>query len=618
MYKLSSFFNSSEGSTNRWIVSFCFAILVSLVGFQEHVSSMSDEAMAREAEQAWMEGAPSRALAILEKEISRNPQNFFLQKLRADILATTRRPQEALEAYQVLLQANPEFLPARWAQWGVLIRLGQTDRAVEELQKIATREPNNPLVHLLAAQELRKLDRLEESVQSYRRAIDLVPELQGWRLSLARTLFDVLRYDEARKEVQAVLKMVPRGSPVELAARNLLMIVYGATKERGRRYQPIFSPEGSASDRKRWAMVRPKAWKLYSTGHYKEAEPLLREALSLRPTDFRTHYELGSTVMELGQYEEAIALLQKGIELGPASEEMSEVFLDSIFRIGQCLARLKRWEEAMLHFEILQEIATLPSPKTEESAKDTEGPVSREREAEVSLESTPVTMSGKIIDQSKLEYWVKKVEPHLDRPEKPSIDLNESIPPPDSPDPSPTFFTDRAAKKFKSDDPVYTRASLMGRDADFSWFRFVIPARKIIRDDLQVGAHEFIPVDPNLSFPINQNDIYLVFALVTPSFDEVPLSAQCFVETSKIVAGQSPVAQDAVVMSMNEQSGYFVFSSPEDGWTPGLYRCGLFVGNEVSAYTQADEVRFRIVEPDPMTAVASNLLTDYYPYNPNP
>ncbi len=50
-------------------------------------------------------------------------------------------------------------------------------------------------------------------------------------------------------------------------------------------------------------------------------------------------------------------------------------------------------------------------------------------------------------------------------------------------------------------------------------------------------------------------------------------------------------------MAMNEQSGYFIVSPPETGWTPGLYRCGLFVGDEMTAYTHSDEVRFRILDP---------------------
>ena len=137
----------------------------------------------------------------------------------------------------------------------------------------------------------------------------------------------------------------------------------------------------------------------------------------------------------------------------------------------------------------------------------------------------------------------------------------------------------------------------MGRDSDFSWFRFVIPSSRVMRDDLPAGAHEFIPIDPGDSFPTTQQEIYLVFGLVTASYDEVPLTATCFLETFPIAGEHMAVAQDQVIMATNEQSGYFILSRPDAGWTPGLYRCGLFAGNEVSAYTHADEVRFRIIEP---------------------
>ena len=49
--------------------------------------------------------------------------------------------------------------------------------------------------------------------------------------------------------------------------------------------------------------------------------------------------------------------------------------------------------------------------------------------------------------------------------------------------------------------------------------------------------------------------------------------------------------------AMNDQSGYFLLTRPPNGWTNGLYRCGLFAGEKTSAYTLVDEVRFRIVAP---------------------
>ncbi|NJL16631.1 MAG: tetratricopeptide repeat protein [Nitrospira sp.] len=76
----------------------------------------------------------------------------------------------------------------------MLVRWGREDEAISELRSIAKIEANNPLIHWRLAQELRKLDRLEESLESYTRAVELMPELLGWRLALARARFDVLDY----------------------------------------------------------------------------------------------------------------------------------------------------------------------------------------------------------------------------------------------------------------------------------------------------------------------------------------------------------------------------------------------------------------------------------------
>ncbi|MDH4186539.1 MAG: hypothetical protein OEV08_06055, partial [Nitrospira sp.] len=55
-------------------------------------------------------------------------------------------------------------------------------------------------------------------------------------------------------------------------------------------------------------------------------------------------------------------------------------------------------------------------------------------------------------------------------------------------------------------------------------------------------------------------------------------------------------AQDRVLSSMSDRSGFFMLTPPKTGWAPGLYRCGLFAGERASAYTQVDEVRFRIIQ----------------------
>jgi hypothetical protein len=87
----------------------------------------------------------------------------------------------------------------------------------------------------------------------------------------------------------------------------------------------------------------------------------------------------------------------------------------------------------------------------------------------------------------------------------------------------------------------------------------------------------------------------LVFGLVSASFDAVPLTARCLLETSEMTGEQPAVAQDHAMTTMNDQSGYFMLTPPKTGWVPGLYQCGLFAGERASADTLVDEVRFRII-----------------------
>ena len=43
----------------------------------------------------------------------------------------------------------------------------------------------------------------------------------------------------------------------------------------------------------------------------------------------------------------------------------------------------------------------------------------------------------------------------------------------------------KPSKHLKPQNTLDAAASLVGRDADFAWFRFVIPAQRVMRDDSQ-------------------------------------------------------------------------------------------------------------------------------------
>lgn len=529
------------------------------------------EQVIEQAKAAWESGAVTSALELLEQGVHDHSHTPALHKLRGDILSTFRDLREAVQAYDQALAADPSALDVRWAKWAVLVRWGQEEEAVSELRAIARIDAKNPLAHWRLAQELRKIDRLEDSLESYQRAVELKPEFLGWRLALARARFDVLDYPGADADLQDVLEHVPPGSPLELPAKNQLAQLH-ESMERGRRFTPALTPTASATQLKEWAAMRSDAWKLFEAGRYREAEPMYRRLLVLNPSDPIATHQLGLTLMQLDQCEEALAVFGNISNLNPNEED----FADTTFRMGQCYVKLERWDEAFIHFQMLYDAAV----EFEQANKD-----------------VPFPAGTRVLAKDKITRWLDKVKPHV--PELVKLkeeEANREHKVHDQPVLSEEALYARATERIKAQKTLETGVAIAGRDADFSWFRFVIPATKVVRDDFPTGAHEFIPLNAGDTFPAAQPEIYLVFRLVSDSFDAVALTARCGLETSDMSEDSQMMVQDRVMTTTNDRSGYFLLTPPKTGWSPGLYRCGLFAGEQTSAYSYVDEVRFRIIQ----------------------
>lgn len=547
-------------------------LAIGVQAFAQGSAVLSEERVAAEAKAAWDSGAVLSALELLDEGIHDHPEAPVLHLLRGDILSTIRDLKEAVQAYDRALATKPTALDVRWAKWGLLVRWGRGDDAVAELQSIARIDASNPLIHWRLALELRKLDRLEESLESYKRAVELMPDLLGWRLALARARFDVLDYAGADADLQYVLQHVARGSPLELPAQNQLAQLYEST-DRGRRFKPVLTPDATANQLKEWAALRSDAWKLFEAGRYQEVEPLYRKLLDLNPGDPVATYQLGLTLMQLDRCEEALDVFGNMSNLNPKEDD----YADTIYRMGQCYVELRRWEEAFMHFQILHDAAV---------------------EFEEANKGIVLPAGTRVLAKDKIARWLEKVKPHVPellKQREEEVKREKELKARASTVSEEAFFA-KVIEKVKPQKTLETGAAIAGRDADFSWFRYVIPSGKVLRDDFPTGAHEFIPLNPGDTFPSTQSEIYLVFKLVSDSFDAVPLTARCSPETREMTEDPHTAVQDHVMTAMNDRSGYFLLIPPKSGWIPGYYRCGLFAGEQTSAYSYVDEVRFRIVE----------------------
>ncbi|MFO0773934.1 MAG: tetratricopeptide repeat protein [Nitrospiraceae bacterium] len=530
----------------------------------------------RRTNQLWDRGTPGSALELLDQALRSDPRSTPALKLRGDIQSAIRRQADAVESYRRALDSDitpTGIRETRWALWSLLLRTGKADEAASLLKTIATADPHNPITHLRLAQDLRKIDRLEDSLDAYARATEAAPSLLSWRLGLARARFDLLDYQGAERDIQYVLDQAAPDSLLLVPAHNLMTALY-SSQERGRRFERSPATDATPERLREWAEVRGDAWQHYSTGRFAEAEPLLRKTLALNPKDPTATYQLGVTLMQLDRCDDALPLLRRVT----AHDGQEEAAADALFRQGQCLMRLERFEESYVQFHQLYVAAV---------------------EFEVATRGTTLPPDARVLDKAKIQRWLDQVRPHVEAFAA-GIDTEmQETTPTRAAAAAPTLTEEealrRAMDRLKPQEVVDARAPLLGRDTDFSWFRFVIPSAKVVRDDSPTGAHEYIPINPEDTFPSTQGPIYLVFALVTTPMEEIPLTARCFVELPE--AGDVLV-QDRVAVSMNDQTGYFHLTPTKDGsaaqWRPGLYRCGLYAGERISAYNHVDEVRFRI------------------------
>ncbi|MGP0592648.1 hypothetical protein ACTRXD_08945 [Nitrospira sp. T9] len=87
------------------------------------------------------------------------------------------------------------------------------------------------------------------------------------------------------------------------------------------------------------------------------------------------------------------------------------------------------------------------------------------------------------------------------------------------------------------------------------------------------------PVNPGVSeFPLDTQQFYIVFE-AQPLDAPGQFAAAWFRMKDGQVTSNTPVGKDVIELEMNQRSGYFLISKPEEGWKPGKYQIKIFYGS---------------------------------------
>jgi tetratricopeptide (TPR) repeat protein len=225
----------------------------------------------------------------------------------------------------------------------VLADRGRVDEAIRLLQNGSRTAPSPPDLAFLASLQA-SIGALPQAVQALDRALALAPDQRGLRTTRGAMLFELRRFDEARRELERVLAEDSRAA----LARYYLAAVYRSQGELDRasamaetavRLLPETSAVSLGSEEYAPAAAARQLLAEIQFERGEEPEALLREVLALEPAHASARYLLARVLLRRGRNEEAEVELERFRRIKRVDEHL---------RQGRELARLPGKRDAAL------------------------------------------------------------------------------------------------------------------------------------------------------------------------------------------------------------------------------------------------------------------------------
>ncbi|MDQ2093542.1 tetratricopeptide repeat protein [Rhodalgimonas zhirmunskyi] len=243
--------------------------------------------------------------------------------LSAEILDDMEQYDLATATYRRVPQDDPAFHAAELGRADALRKGGKPDAAIEVLEQLAKSYPDLPIVYSSLGDLMRTLDRYDEAVAAYDRAIALIPDPSGgqWFLYYARGISRerIGDWPGAEADLREALKLNPERPEV------LNYLGYSLVEKREKLDEALSMIERAVSAQPSSGyIVDSLGWVLYRLGRYNEAVAHMERAAELMPVDPVVNDHLGDVYWAVGRQREAEFQWKRALsfaEYGESTEE---------------------------------------------------------------------------------------------------------------------------------------------------------------------------------------------------------------------------------------------------------------------------------------------------------
>ena len=243
--------------------------------------------------------------------------------LSAELLEQMGQFDAATETYRLVPRDHSAFHAAELGRAEALREAGKTDAAIEVLQQLAATNGDLPAVHTTLGDLMRTLDRFEEGVAAYDRALALYqsPDPSHWFLYYARGICHerVGDWPKAEADFRKALEIQP-GRP-----EVLNYLGYSLVEKQQDLTEALEMIEQAAAARPDSGyIIDSLGWVLYRLGRYDEAVAHMERATELMPVDPVVNDHLGDVYWAVGRHLEAEFQWKRALSfvgLGEAAED---------------------------------------------------------------------------------------------------------------------------------------------------------------------------------------------------------------------------------------------------------------------------------------------------------
>ncbi len=270
------------------------------------------------------ERAEDAALVYVHQSLRLKPDFLVASVLLGEVLQSQQRGAEAIAVYRDVPTDSPFSWTTRLRIAEELERLGRVDDAVNELEELASFQPERfePLFRL--GNLLRSEENFEEAVKAYDRAANRLGDLeaQHWTLLYFRGI--ALERSKNWPRAEADFLKALELEPEQPFVMNYLAYSWVEKKQNFTKARKML---------KRAVELRPEdgyivdslGWVLYRMGEYDNAVKYLEQAVELRPQDPVINDHLGDAYWRVGRQKEARFQWRRALSLAPEEDQIPEL-----------------------------------------------------------------------------------------------------------------------------------------------------------------------------------------------------------------------------------------------------------------------------------------------------